>query len=118
VPTLLVLGAHSYLSYEHLRSSSDRGAAAVTNGALPRPWRMGTTASRLELDYREGDGIAVTLSWDCAANRVIVRVLNPATGESFELTVEDANARDAFEHPFAYAAFRGMLRHDTQRVAA
>lgn len=78
---------------------------------------METTTSRLELDYREGDGIAVTLSWDCAANRVVVSVLHAATNESFELTVEDANARDAFEHPFAYAAFRGALRRETQPVA-
>jgi hypothetical protein len=71
---------------------------------------METTTKRKELDYRENDGVAVTLSWDCAANRVIVSVVEDATGESFELTVEDANARDAFEHPFAYAAFRGQLQ--------
>lgn len=37
----------------------------------------------------------VTLSWDCAAYRVIVSVVHAATGESFELTADDANARDA-----------------------
>ena len=71
---------------------------------------METTQQRLELDYREGDGLAVTLAWDCAANRIIVSVAEAATGEFFELTVEDANARDAFAHPFAYAAFRGLLQ--------
>ena len=79
---------------------------------------METTTKRMELDRREGDGVAVTLSWDCAENRVIVSVVDAATRESFELTVEDANARDAFEHPFAYAAFRGILRRDTMPVAA
>ncbi len=60
----------------------------------------------------------MTLSWDCAANRVIVSVVETETGGSFELTVEDANARDAFEHPFAYAAFRGVLQRETLPVAA
>ena len=79
---------------------------------------MDSTTKHMELDYREGDGLAVTLSWDCAANRVIVSVVHAGTGESFELTVEDANARDAFEHPFAYAAFRGALWRETQPIAA
>jgi hypothetical protein len=79
---------------------------------------MENTPKRMELDRRESDGVAVTLSWDCAANRVIVSVVEAATGGSFELTVEDANARDAFEHPFAYAAFRGVLRRERLPVAA
>ena len=56
---------------------------------------MNPTPKRMELDHREADG-----------------------GESFELTVEDANARDAFEHPFAYAAFRGVLRRESLPIAA
>ncbi len=79
---------------------------------------MESTTKRMELDRRESNGIAVTLVWDCAANRVIVSVVDIGSGEAFELTIEDANARDAFEHPFAYAAFRGALRRDTQPIAA
>ena len=79
---------------------------------------MESTTKRMELDRRESNGVAVTLSWECAENRVIVSVVDTGSGESFELTVEDANARDAFEHPFAYAAFRGVLRRETLPVAA
>jgi len=78
---------------------------------------MDTTPKRMELDRREADGISVTLSWDCVGNRVIVSVVE-ATGDSFEVTVEDANALDAFRHPYAYAAFRGVLRRAPQPVAA
>lgn len=79
---------------------------------------MESTTNCAELDHRESDGVAVTLSWDCAANRVVVSVVDAGSGESFELTVEDANARDAREHPFAYASFRGVLRRETLPVAA
>ena len=79
---------------------------------------MESTLNRMELDRCEGDGVAVTLSWECAENRIIVTVVDAGSGESFELTVEDASARDAFEHPFAYAAFRGVLRRETLPVAA
>jgi hypothetical protein len=79
---------------------------------------MNTTPKRMELDHREADGVSVTLAWDCAANRVIVSVVEAATGDAFELTVEDANALDAFRHPYAYAAFRGVLRRETQPVTA
>jgi hypothetical protein len=79
---------------------------------------MENKPKRMELDHRESDGVAVTLSWDCVANRVIVSVADTGTGESFELAVEDANALDAFEHPFAYAAFRGVLPRTTVPVAA
>lgn len=79
---------------------------------------MEATTKRMELDYREAHGVTVTLSWDCVWNRVIVSVYDAGTDESFELAVEDANARDAFEHPFAYAAFRGVLGRQAQPVAA
>jgi hypothetical protein len=64
---------------------------------------------RVELDHRFDSGLDVTLWWECGENRAVVSVADNRAGESFELTVEDANARDAFEHPFAYAAFRGLL---------
>ena len=64
---------------------------------------------RVELDHRSDSGLDVTLWWECRENRAVVSVADNRAGDSFELTVEDANARDAFEHPFAYAAFRGLL---------
>ena len=57
-----------------------------------------------ELDYREIDGIAVTLLWHSVSNRVSVSVHDWRTGDWFELDAEPANALDVFTHPFAYAA--------------
>jgi hypothetical protein len=41
--------------------------------------------------------------------RVTVEVFDEAVGESFELEVPRERALDAFYHPFAYAAFDGVL---------
>ena len=57
----------------------------------------------LELDYREGDGFEVSLVWYPAGNEIAVKVLDTRTGERFEIPVDHAAARDAFNHPFAYA---------------
>ena len=43
---------------------------------------MESTLNRIELDRCEGDGVAVTLSWDCAENRIIVTVVDAGSGES------------------------------------
>ena len=56
-----------------------------------------------ELDYREGDGLEVALVWYPGRNAIAVKVLDTRTGERFEIPVDPASARDAFEHPFAYA---------------
>ena len=56
-----------------------------------------------ELDYREGDGLEVALVWYRAGNEIAVKVLDTRTGERFEIPVDPASARDAFNHPFAYA---------------
>jgi hypothetical protein len=66
-----------------------------------------TTEAR-ELDARAGDGIDVRLLWYPATNTVTVSVLDATRDRSFELAVEPAEAVDAFNHPFAYAAFRGV----------
>lgn len=66
-------------------------------------------APRVELAHRRAAGLDVTLWWECRQNRAVVSVVDAQTGDSFEVRVEDANARDAFEHPFAYAAFHGVL---------
>jgi hypothetical protein len=57
-----------------------------------------------ELDYRESDGLQVALVWYPAEDAIAVKVLDTRTGERFEIPVERTSARDAFEHPFAYAA--------------
>jgi hypothetical protein len=55
-----------------------------------------------ELDHRENDGIDVTLLWYEDSNRVAVRVVDSETGEELELEVAAGDARDAFQHPYAY----------------
>jgi len=56
-----------------------------------------------ELDYRESDGIQVSLLWSRATNALSVVVIDTKTDEQLEFSVEPARARDAFRHPFAYA---------------
>jgi hypothetical protein len=72
------------------------------------------TQDRRELDHRHSNGIDVTLAWSVSTDLLFVTVYDEA-GESFELVVEAHEALDAFHHPFAYAAFRGL---DQVHVAA
>jgi hypothetical protein len=62
-----------------------------------------------ELAYRENNGLVVSLLWNPADDALIVTVLDGHTGEALEVPVEDASPLDVFEHPFAYAAQRGLL---------
>ena len=62
-----------------------------------------------ELAYRQNDGLAVSLLWDPADDALTVTVLDGHSGEALEVPVEDASPLDVFEHPFAYAAQRGLL---------
>ena len=55
-----------------------------------------------ELASRESDGIAVTLLWDPAEDRVLLDVYDARADASFVRDVERADALDAFYHPFAY----------------
>jgi hypothetical protein len=64
---------------------------------------------RKELAYRETAGLAVSLLWDPADDALTVTVLDGQTGEALELPVLDASPLDVFNHPFAYAARRGLL---------
>jgi hypothetical protein len=62
------------------------------------------TISRFEeLDYRENDGIEVSLLWSRIDNSLSVRVVDTRTDEKFRLAVQANEALDAFRHPFAYA---------------
>ena len=61
-----------------------------------------------ELARREGDGLVVSLFWSRAAGRVTVRVAEPMFAEELHIDVPGACALDAFYHPFAYAAGRGL----------
>lgn len=63
----------------------------------------------LELDRRESDGISVSLLWRKQGNVVSVAVTDDRTGADFEMVVPGDRARDAFHHPYAYAAGSGLL---------
>ena len=49
----------------------------------------------VELDYRENDGIEVSLLWSRATDELTVLVCDSRTDESFELAAEPAHAREA-----------------------
>jgi hypothetical protein len=82
------------------------------------------TSNAMELDARAGDGIDVRLFWHPATGTVSVSVFDTTHEQAFALLVDPADALDAFNHPFAYAAFKGVpfatpLRaHDEEPVAA
>ena len=60
-----------------------------------------------ELAFREKDGLAVSLLWSNDTGRVKVAVVDARLDEQFEVHVSGADALDAFQHPFAYAAGMG-----------
>jgi hypothetical protein len=62
-----------------------------------------------ELDSRTNNGIEVRLLWRPADDRALVAVTDTKTGEAIELMVRKGDsALDAFHHPYAYAAWRGV----------
>ena len=61
-----------------------------------------------ELAHRTSDGIEVWLFWSPDDDRLFVRCADGRVEEAFELDVRPEDALDAFEHPFAYAAFCGV----------
>jgi hypothetical protein len=64
---------------------------------------------RVVLASRKNAGIRVTLLWAADTNSVAVLVCDDSTKEQFELVVEPgANPLDVYEHPYAYAAWRGI----------
>jgi hypothetical protein len=58
-----------------------------------------------ELDHRRNDGIDVRLLWNQSDDRVMVAVSDAKTGDAFEIEVAADDARDAFHHPYAHAAY-------------
>jgi hypothetical protein len=62
-----------------------------------------------ELAHRQADGIEVSLLWNSTDNALTVAVADSRTGDSFNLAVDQRDrALDVFEHPYAYAADRGL----------
>jgi hypothetical protein len=67
-----------------------------------------TIPARKELAYRSSNGIDVFLLWSPADDSLAVVVID-ATADSFELVVSAAEALDVFDHPYAYATYRGVV---------
>jgi hypothetical protein len=61
-----------------------------------------------ELADRENDGLSVSLSWSKATDRVRVVVVDQMFREELHVDVPAACALNAYYHPFAYAARRGL----------
>jgi hypothetical protein len=59
-----------------------------------------------ELDYRENNGIGVTLLWNRTTGRLVVQVVDECADEDFEIDCAPDEGLAAFHHPFAYAAQR------------
>lgn len=68
-----------------------------------------------ELAIRESDGLFVSLLWSKSADRVTLAVVDRNLDEEFHIDVAGAHALDAFYHPFAYAAGRGLGFGDAMR---
>jgi hypothetical protein len=69
---------------------------------------LSTQTDWTELASRGNDGLEVSLLWNPATDRVKVTVADSKLGDAFELHVPGAEALDAFDHPFAFAANRGF----------
>src|SRR3954454_7919861 len=97
-------------------------AAAMKQQSTERPKgdamiRTLTTATR-ELAFRATDGLEVTLLWHTRTDVLSVAVNDSRTGEAFELVLgENEKPLDVFEHPYAYAAYRGLDYGATAEVA-
>jgi len=59
-----------------------------------------------ELDYREADGIEISLIWNRCSDTLSVHVFDTKSDESMEIAVPGEDALEAFRHPYAYAALQ------------
>src|SRR4051794_2117729 len=104
------------LPSELVDSEHRRGGMIVNDS----PDKGTASTARVVLAKRNNGAVRVTLLWAEETNRVAVFVRDLSTDDHFELSVEaDGNALDAFEHPYAYAAWRGVhYRLGDRRCAA
>jgi hypothetical protein len=62
----------------------------------------------IELASRASGSLNVALLWMRETDVFAVCVDDAATGDRFELVVDDGDALDVYYHPYAYAALRGV----------
>jgi hypothetical protein len=82
----------------------------TTTAASPR--------APVELCSRTNDGIEVTLLWTPGADRLTVSVVDSRLSTAFRLAAAPAEAKRVFDHPYAYAASRGLLDDDVPTATA
>ena len=63
-----------------------------------------------ELDFRESNGLEVSLLWNAPTDAVSVHVFDTGSNETFETEVPRDLAREAFFHPFTFIRARGMTK--------
>jgi hypothetical protein len=68
-----------------------------------------------ELASRENDGLEISLLWCKSTGQVKVTVADCRFDETFDVNVVGADALAAFQHPFAFAADRGVCFGDPMR---
>jgi hypothetical protein len=68
----------------------------------------GTVEPTVELDYRRGAEVEVSLLWHRHTNQLSVTVRDNGTGEVLEIPVAADRALHAFRHPYAYATSIGV----------
>jgi hypothetical protein len=61
-----------------------------------------------ELAYRANDGVEVHLLWDSDSSDLTIKVHDAKSDDVFKLEVAASDGLDAFYHPYAYAAQRGV----------
>lgn len=77
-----------------------------------------TLLTMRELHSRSADGISVQLLWSEHDGRVVLVLEDARTGDGFTVDVHrDDSAMDAFHHPYAYAAWRGVAMSATGESA-
>jgi hypothetical protein len=75
---------------------------------VPVDRRNAMSESATDLAYRRGAGIEVTLLWDRADGELTVSVTDATSGTWFELPISPDEALAVFNHPYAYAAVKGV----------
>ncbi len=68
-----------------------------------------TTQQVKELAHRASDGVEVSLLWNESDGRVSVVCTDERSGDWFAINADPKDALDVFHHPFAYAAYRGIV---------
>jgi hypothetical protein len=69
-----------------------------------------------ELDHRKNEGVEISLLWNRSDNSLAVLLVDTRLNRRVEFPVAGEDALDAFNHPYAYAAFRGLAIEVPERT--